>query len=86
MRRVISCAEAVDRLWEFLDHGLDDHDHRAVDEHLAFCVRCCGELEFIRQLRRLLGTDTAGLPAEVEVRLAKFIERLTNSAATEGRA
>jgi len=86
MDRVISCAEAVDRLWEFLDHGLDHHDHRAVEKHLAFCVRCCGELEFARQLRCLLGTQTAALPADVEVRLAQFIERLTDSAATEGTA
>ena len=50
MEQVISCGAAVERLWDFLDHELDDDDHRAIEAHLAFCRRCCGELEFAKHL------------------------------------
>ena len=74
---VIGCREAVRRLWEFLDQDLDADDHRAVERHLAFCVRCCGELEFARQLRRRLrASGTAELPADVARRLGRFVDDL----------
>ncbi|MGH9136575.1 MAG: anti-sigma factor family protein [Acidimicrobiales bacterium] len=77
MGHVIGCGEAVERLWEFLDQDLDGHDHQAVEEHLAFCRRCCGELEFAKELRHLLRTKPArGLPAGVRVRLDQFIAGL----------
>ena len=75
--RVIGCGEAVRHLWEFLDQGLDDDDQQAVEEHLAFCMRCCGELEFARQLRRRLrATGVGGLPGDVAERLGRFIDDL----------
>lgn len=75
--RMIGCSEAVERLWEFLDQSLTDVDRRAVEEHLAFCVRCCGELEFARELRRRLRTAGPGaLPADVEERLGRFVDGL----------
>jgi mycothiol system anti-sigma-R factor len=81
MDRVIGCTEAVERLWEFLDHELDDHDRQAVEAHLAFCRRCCGELEFARHLRRLLATKSAGEPPDaVRVRLERFIDELADDA------
>ena len=82
---MISCAAAVERLWAFLDHELDDHDHRAVEDHLAFCRRCCGELEFAKHLRRLLETSGAGeLPPGVRARLDRFVDELTQTAGGGG--
>ena len=80
MDRVISCGAAVEQLWAFLDHELDDRDQRAVEAHLAFCRRCCGEMEFATHLRRLLaakGTDE--LPGEVRTRLDQFIDELAET-------
>lgn len=75
--RVIGCGDAVRHLWEFLDQGLADEDQLAVEEHLAFCMRCCGELEFARELRSLLRTAGAGdLPGDVAERLGRFIDDL----------
>jgi mycothiol system anti-sigma-R factor len=80
MDRVISCGAAVEQLWAFLDHELDDRDQRAVEAHLAFCRRCCGELEFAKHLRRLLATKgTDELPGEVRTRLDKFIDELAET-------
>jgi anti-sigma factor (TIGR02949 family) len=85
--RVISCDAAVERLWAFLDQELDDHDHRAVEAHLAFCRRCCGELEFAKHLRRLLATkDAAELAADVRARLDRFIDELAETTGGGGTA
>ncbi|MGH9290756.1 MAG: zf-HC2 domain-containing protein [Acidimicrobiales bacterium] len=85
MDRVIGCGEAVERLWEFLDHELDDRDHQAIEAHLAFCRRCCGELEFAKQLRRLLRAKSSGeLPAAVRGRLDQFIGELAHQTGVEG--
>lgn len=74
---MITCADAVKELWEFLDQTLAPGDQAAVDEHLAFCRRCCGELEFARELRLFLATTTAReLPADVHSRLSRFIADL----------
>ena len=77
MTAPMGCAEAVQRLWEFLDGGLDERDRDAVDHHLALCLRCCGELAFSRELHRLLRTKTGSeLPADAKVRLEQFIDEL----------
>jgi anti-sigma factor (TIGR02949 family) len=74
---MITCAEAVKELWELLDRTLAPDDQAAVDEHLAFCRRCCGELEFARALREVLAsTSSRALPAEVHGRLSRFIDDL----------
>lgn len=74
---MISCSEAVDRLWHYLEHELDQVRRAQIEEHLAFCRRCCGELEFARELRRFLA-DAARprLPADVEGRLTSFLDDL----------
>lgn len=74
---MISCGEAVERLWHYLEHELDDERRGEVEQHLAFCRRCCGELEFAHELRRFL-SDAArpNLPSDVEARLAGFLDGL----------
>jgi anti-sigma factor RsiW len=68
-----------------LDHELDDQDHQAVEAHLAFCRRCCGELEFAKHLRRLLAArGTTELPAEVRARLDRFVDDLAEIAPEGG--
>ena len=74
---MITCADAVRELWEFLDRSLAPDDQAAVDEHLAFCRRCCGELEFARELREFLTTKAGHeLQPEVHRRLTRFIADL----------
>jgi DNA-directed RNA polymerase subunit N (RpoN/RPB10) len=51
---VITCKEAVDRLWEYLDRNLPGLEHGELDEHLGICRHCCGELEFARKVREML--------------------------------
>ncbi len=74
---MISCAEAVRQLWEYLEHELAASDRARVDEHLAFCRRCCGEVEFAEALQQVL-RSAAGpqLPTEVQTRLVGFLDQL----------
>jgi mycothiol system anti-sigma-R factor len=85
MDRVITCGAAVEQLWTFLDHELDDHDQRAVEAHLALCLRCCGEMEFATHLRGLLATKGTGeLPADARARLDRFIDELAETTPERG--
>ena len=60
---VIPCSEAVRQLWDYLDEAVSPEDQERVERHLSFCRRCCGELEFAKQLRGFLGAQgTEELP------------------------
>ena len=77
MTRVISCTEAVRRLWQFLDGELASGEAQSVEDHLDECVTCCGELEFSRELRKLLDAQrTPDLPVDVRDRLERFVDQL----------
>lgn len=74
---MITCAQAVRQLWEYLDGEVEAPDRARVEEHLAFCRRCCGELEFAEELRGLLAAPVAEeLPRAVERRLAATLDDL----------
>lgn len=75
--RIIPCSDAVRALWEYLDRTLLPEDLAAVEAHLAFCRRCCGELEFARELRALLrSAEVEEVPAPVRERLERFLDDL----------
>jgi anti-sigma factor (TIGR02949 family) len=74
---MIACSEAVRQLWEYLDQAVSTEDQERVERHLSFCRRCCGELEFAKELRGLLGTRGAEeLPPHVKARLERFLADL----------
>ena len=77
---MIDCTTAVTQLWDFVERELDASDKAKVEEHLAFCRRCCGEVEFVEELRAFL-KDAArpALPAGAEQRLSQFITDLEGS-------
>jgi hypothetical protein len=54
--------------------GSDDDDR--LDQHLAFCQRCCGELEFIKHLRELLAEQAVDPRSVAIERLEQFVEGL----------
>lgn len=75
--RIIPCSDAVRQLWEYLDEALSPEDHAKVERHLAFCRRCCGELEFAKELRTFLASnDVEEIPPDVRKRLERFVEGL----------
>ena len=78
---MITCAEAVRQLWEYLDGAVEESDREAIEEHLSFCRRCCGELDFAEELRRFLAQpDEPHLPADVKGRLLATLSELEQQA------
>jgi hypothetical protein len=77
MTRPLGCREAVRQLWSFLDQGRAPADDPTLEAHLAFCLRCCGELEFARELQQVLRDQTSvDPPTDVRDRLERFIDEL----------
>ena len=73
----IPCSEAVRQLWDYLDNAIAPENREKVDHHLSFCRRCCGELEFAREVRRFLASgESTEIPADVKDRLERFVEEL----------
>lgn len=74
---MITCADAVRQLWEYLDGVLPEENRAAIEEHLSFCRRCCGEVEFASELRAFLARDAAEeVPDEVRRRLLATLDEL----------
>lgn len=73
----VPCSEAVERLWSYLDRALTEQERTALEGHLAFCRRCCGELEFAKELRAFLAANNDDeVPAEVRARLERFVHEV----------
>jgi mycothiol system anti-sigma-R factor len=76
---MISCRDAVRQLWEYLDGAVDEASRAQIEEHLGFCRRCCGEVDFAHELRRFLADHgPQELPAEVHARLQTTLDTLEN--------
>jgi anti-sigma factor (TIGR02949 family) len=75
--KAIPCSEAVRQLWDYLDHAISPDDQEKVEKHLSFCRKCCGELEFAKEMRAFLATSSAEeIPSHVKARLQRFVEGL----------
>ncbi len=67
---MIDCREAVRRMWPFLDRSLELQSTNEFETHLAMCKRCCGELEFSREVRGLVArTNSPEMPDELRDRI-----------------
>jgi anti-sigma factor (TIGR02949 family) len=74
---VIACSEAIRQLWDYLDQAVSPEDQEKVERHLSFCRACCGELEFAKELRGFLASQSAEeLPLHVKARLERFLADL----------
>lgn len=74
---MIGCEESVRLLWQYLDETVEAVDRALVEEHLARCSACCGEVEFIKELRGFLARSAdEDLPVDVLRRLTETIEEL----------
>jgi anti-sigma factor (TIGR02949 family) len=74
---MISCSEAVRQLWEYLDGSVEASDREAIEEHLSVCRRCCGELEFAKELRGFLASNAReAIPDDVRARLEGLLEEV----------
>ena len=75
---MITCAQAVRQLWAYLDDEVSPADRAAIEAHLDLCRRCCGEAEFVAELRGFLARSATRerLPDEVRSRMEAFLDGL----------
>jgi anti-sigma factor (TIGR02949 family) len=65
MTQMMSCHEAMERLWEFLDGEMPDEDRQALQRHLEVCGRCYPAYDFQRaylEYTRRLATQEQAPP------------------------
>ena len=78
---MISCEEAVRRLWEHLEVPPSMDEQALLDAHLALCRRCCGEAEFAAELRGVLRRlPSEEVPPDVAQRFEALISQLEEQA------
>ena len=76
---MISCAQAVRQLWEYLDGVADQAQSAAIEEHLRLCQRCCGEAEFAAELRVFLAAHADhDIPHDVHARLLTALTQMVD--------
>ena len=51
------CEEALDRLFEFIDHELPDDEIHRIGEHLKTCPPCEAEHRINEKIKRLVNTS-----------------------------
>lgn len=76
---MISCKQAVETLWGYLDRNLDHAREEELERHLGLCRHCCGELEFAKQIRAKLAVTEPPVSPSVRDRLEQFVRALGGS-------
>jgi anti-sigma factor (TIGR02949 family) len=73
---MISCEEALSRVYEFLDGELDDVSHEEVEAHFHVCTRCYPHLQLENAFREALQRAAAGeeAPPELKSRILALME------------
>jgi len=71
----MTCEEAVKKLHEYLDHELDRATVEQVDKHLDICRACCDQMEFEKQMKRLVQDSCCQQKAPVFLK-RKIIDNL----------
>lgn len=61
-------------MWAYLGAALEANQTVELEVHLGACKRCCGELEFSRELRGVVaGTDSPAMPDELRSRVEHLL-------------
>jgi mycothiol system anti-sigma-R factor len=78
MTTTIDCREAVRRMWSYLSRSLEGADSAELEAHLDVCQRCCGELEFSRELRdRVSAVGRDRMPPDVRAKVDEVLRQGT---------
>lgn len=53
-KMMMTCQEAVNRLYEYLDRELDNATAAQIENHLDLCRLCCDHFEFEQKIKELV--------------------------------
>ncbi len=73
---MITCEEAAQRLYEYLDGELSTDDYDKIKLHLELCRNCCQRFEFEEILHTIIRDKAKSdkLPSSLKDRILKEIE------------
>ena len=72
--QAIGCEEALRRLFDYLDHELDESRRAEMEQHLKVCRGCYSRVEFEKRLKHRLATVGAEAPSsDLERRIRKLL-------------
>ncbi len=77
---MIRCEDALRELWGYLCDEVTPERRARIQEHLDACRRCCGEIAFLGELRKVVASSSPELPADVGVRMEAFLATLEGGA------
>jgi Putative zinc-finger len=74
--RKLTCEQAVQQFFAYLDRALKGEDLNAIEAHLGDCLDCCEKLEFSRKLDGFVKArlQEAPLPKGFEGRIRRALE------------
>lgn len=76
MTKIESCEEALKKLFEYLDHQLEEQERDAMDAHLHDCRGCYSRAEFEKRLKaRLEESGSEAPPVELKERIRKILKQ-----------
>ena len=75
---MMTCEEAAQQLYEYLDKELSPADYNKIKLHLELCRECCQHFDFEEILRSLLRSEARSerLPTHLKESILKEIEDL----------
>lgn len=80
---MISCKEAIEKLWAYIDGELSEQEHGQVHDHLEVCQACYPQYNFQRAFREFVGQHTRQ-PVPPGLRRRVFMALLAEEKATAG--
>lgn len=73
--RELSCEQVIARLFDYLDHELDERQAAELEHHLARCRDCFSRSEFEKRLRaRLADSATQPAPPHLHRRIGRLLD------------
>lgn len=72
----VECAHVLERVWEFLDHEIDDASGDAIRHHLVDCEPCLDRFDVEQALKALVHRCCGNDPAPAHLR-AKIVTQIT---------
>ncbi len=70
-----NCADAIERLYHYLDGELDDARRQLVKHHLDECLPCLDAFDFEAELRQVIARKCQEtVPEQLRVRIALAIQ------------
>lgn len=76
---VITCEQALQHLFDYLDHELDSGVHHKMEQHLSTCQSCFSRFEFEKRLKsRMLKLGGEKASDELRERINTIVSKFAD--------